>query len=100
MARNVRVGLIQTGIPRDVDLSNPDKATIERVREAMFAKHLPLIEEAARNKVNILGMQELFNGPYFCPAQDPGWYDFAEPCPGPTVERMQPIARQHGMVLV
>jgi N-carbamoylputrescine amidase len=100
MPRNVRVGLIQVGTPRDIDLSNPDRGTVDRVREAMFAKHLPLIEEAAQKKVQILGMQELFNGPYFCPAQHPGWYDFAEPCPGPTVERLQPIARQHSMALV
>jgi beta-ureidopropionase len=100
MPRNVRVGLIQAGTPRDLDLTSPDRAQIDRVREAMFAKHLPFIEEAAQKKVQILGLQELFNGPYFCPAQDPRWYDFAEPVPGPTTERLQPIARQHQMALV
>jgi N-carbamoylputrescine amidase len=28
--------------------------------------------------VQILGLQEVFNGPYFCPSQDAHWYDIAE----------------------
>jgi beta-ureidopropionase len=98
--RNVRVGLIQAGTPQDLDLSAPDAATIAKVRDAMYQKHLPFIEQAAEKKVQILGLQELFNGPYFCPAQDRRWYDFAEPCPGPTVEALQPLARKHSMAMV
>ena len=44
--------------------------------------HLPLIEEAGKRGVQILGLQEVFNGPYFCPSQDALWYDIAEPVPG------------------
>ena len=44
--------------------------------------------------------QEIFNGPYFCPSQDRRWYDAAEAVPGPTVERLQPIAKKYGMALV
>ena len=36
----------------------------------MFDKHLPLIEEAAKKKVQMLCLQELFNGPYFCAEQE------------------------------
>ena len=36
--------------------------------------------------MQILGLQEVFNGPYFCPSQDAHWYDLAEPVPGPTTE--------------
>jgi N-carbamoylputrescine amidase len=50
--------------------------------------------------VQILCLQEIFNGPYFCPAQTPDWYDAAEPVPGPTVERLQKFAKQHQMAVV
>jgi len=66
----------------------------------MFQKHLPYIEEAGRKRVQILGLQEIFSGPYFCPSQDKRWYAAAEPVPGPTVERLQPIARKYQMAMV
>ncbi len=47
-----------------------------------------------------MGLQEIFNGPYFCPSQDTRWYEAAEAVPGPTVERLAPIARKHEMVIV
>ena len=48
-------------------------------------KHLPH-REAGKKGVQILGLQEIFNGPYFCPWQDAKWYDAAEAVPGPTTE--------------
>jgi N-carbamoylputrescine amidase len=66
----------------------------------MFEKHLPLIHDAGQKGVSILGLQEIFNGPYFCPSQDKRWYQAAEPVPGPTVERLQPIAKKYGMAMV
>ncbi len=66
----------------------------------MLDKHLPLIEEAGKKGVQILCLQEIFNGPYFCPSQDTRWYDAAEPVPGPTVEQLQGIAKKYGMVMV
>ena len=38
--------------------------------------------------MQILCLQEIFNGPYFCPSQDKRWYEAAEPVPGPTTELM------------
>jgi N-carbamoylputrescine amidase len=67
----------------------------------MIEKHLPLIEEAADQGVRILCLQELFYGPYFCAEQDTRWYDLVEPVPdGPTVRRMQELAKRHEMVLI
>jgi N-carbamoylputrescine amidase len=94
MSRKVTVGLIQASTP--FDPSWP----IERIKETSVEKHLPLIEEAGRRGVQMLGLQEIFNGPYFCPSQDARWYDAAEPVPGPTTERMQVLARKHQMVIV
>jgi N-carbamoylputrescine amidase len=50
--------------------------------------------------VQILCLQEIFNGPYFCPSQDKRWYAAAEPIPGPTTELMQGYARKYEMVMV
>jgi beta-ureidopropionase len=95
MPRKVVCGLIQCATPK----FEPD-APVGQVRDAMFEKHLPFIEEAGKKGVQILGLQEVFNGPYFCPSQDPRWYDLAEEVPGPTVERLSKYAEKHRMTLV
>src|SRR6185437_6500075 len=49
----------------------------------------------------ILGLQELFYGPYFCAEQQTRWYEMTERVPdGPTVARMQKLAKRHHMVIV
>jgi N-carbamoylputrescine amidase len=95
MSRTVLGGLIQCSNP----INDPD-AGVSEIRKAMFEKHLPLIEEAGRMGVQILCLQEVFNGPYFCPSQDPKWYDLAEPMPGPTVEALSGYAKKYGMVMI
>ncbi|MDO8364463.1 MAG: nitrilase-related carbon-nitrogen hydrolase [Actinomycetota bacterium] len=95
MTRIVRGGLIQAS-----NVINDANAPIDRVRQAMFDKHLPLIEEAGRRGVQILGLQEMFNGPYFCPSQDSRWCDLAEPVPGPTTERLAVLAKKYAMAMV
>lgn len=79
---------------------NDESASVADIQEAMFQKHLPLIHEAGKRGVQILCLQEIFNGPYFCPSQDRRWYDAAEAVPGPTVERLAAIAKQYGMAMV
>ncbi len=67
----------------------------------MIAAHLPLIEEAGKQKVQVLCFQEVFSQPYFCPSQDAKWYGAAEAIPdGPTVKLMQELAKKHSMVIV
>ncbi len=95
MARKVVGGLIQMSNP-----VNDANASVETIRKAMEEKHLPLIEEAGKKGVQILGLQEIFNGPYFCPSQDEKWCDIAETVPGPTVERMSKIAAKYKMAMV
>ena len=87
MSRIVKCGLIQASNP-----INDEARPVAEIQAAMFEKHLPMIEEAGKRGVQILCLQEIFNGPYFCPSQQQRWYDAAEPVPGPTVERLQPIA--------
>jgi N-carbamoylputrescine amidase len=59
-----------------------------------------MIHKAGEQGVKILGLQEIFNGPYFCPSKDKRWYDAAEAVPGPTVEKLQPIAKKYGMAMI
>lgn len=63
-------------------------------------KHVQMIEEAAKQGAQIVGLQEIFHGPYFCAEQDPKWYATAEPEDGPTVTRMREVAKRLGIVLV
>ena len=96
MARNVVGGLIQCSNP-----INDPAASVADIRDAMFDKHLPFIEDAGKKGVQILGLQEIFNGPYFCPSQDAKWYDLAEEIPGgPTIQRLTVYAKKYRMVLV
>ena len=95
MPEIVRCGLIQCS-----NAQNDVTRSVAEIKEAMFQKHLPYIEAAGAKGVQILGLQEIFNGPYFCPSQDGRWYEAAESVPGPTVERLQPIAKKHNMAMV
>jgi len=95
MARTVRGGLIQ--VKADVPLDG----TTDDVKRRMIDKHMPLVEEAGRQGVQLLCLQELFYGPYFCAEQEKRWYDLTERIPdGPTTKMMQEVARRLGMVIV
>jgi beta-ureidopropionase len=96
MARKVIGGLIQMSNP-----INDASASVQTIRDAMFEKHLPLIEEAGKRGTQLLCLQEIFNGPYFCPSQDSKWCDLAEPIPGSTtVERLSAYAKKYQMAMV
>jgi len=95
MGKTVKCGLIQC-----INPVNGESASLEEVREASESKHVRFIEEAGKRGVQVLCLQELFNGPYYPPSQDPKWYGMAEPVPGPTTERMAALARKHSMVMV
>lgn len=95
MARIVRCGLIQA--KNEV---HPDRPVAE-VKQAMIDKHVKLVEEAAAKGVQILCLQEIFYGPYFCAEQTVKWYDTAEQIPeGPTTQLFSQLAKKHKMVIV
>ena len=95
MARKVKVGLIQMATKA------PAEASCEEHRKAMLDAHAKYIEEAGKKGVNMLCMQEVFTGPYFCPSQDIKWYGLTEKIPdGPTTKLMQEYAKKFGMVLI
>jgi N-carbamoylputrescine amidase len=91
----LRTGLIQMGLKGDTAMSPAE------IRERMIAAHLPMIEDAGRQGVQVLCFQEVFTQPYFCPSQDSKWYAAAEGIPdGPTTRLMQDLAKKHRMVIV
>ncbi|MBI4910850.1 MAG: acyltransferase [Acidobacteria bacterium] len=67
----------------------------------MVEKHLNYIAEAASDGAQIVCLQEIFYGPYFCAEQSTKWYDFTEQIPdGPTIRLMQEEAKRHGIAIV
>ena len=95
MPRIVKCGLIQATNACGTD------EKIETIREANIEKHLGYIDQAGQQGVQILCMQEIFTGPYFCAEQTTRWYDATEKIPdGPTTKLMQELAKKHKMVIV
>src|SRR5947209_3073319 len=69
MPRIVRGGLIQA------TLCEPTTSPIEKIKAAMIEKHVALIAQAAGRGAQVVCMQELFYGPYFCAEQETKCYD-------------------------
>jgi beta-ureidopropionase len=95
MPRVVRCSLIQAS-----NTGQPGQSPAE-VKQSMLDKHETYISQAAKAGSQIACLQEIFNGPYFCAEQQTRWYDSTEPIPdGPTIKRMQDLARHHKMALI
>lgn len=95
MPRIVRGGLIQCS------LSESSDKPIEIIKKSMLDKHIGFIEEAGKKGVQILCLQEIFYGPYFCAEQKTKWYQSVEKIPdGPTIKLMQQYAKKYQMVIV
>jgi beta-ureidopropionase len=95
MSKLVKCGLIQATHACSTTES------LDTIKQANIEKHIPLIEQAAKEGVQIICMQEIFTGPYFCAEQTTRWYDSTEHIPdGPTTKLMQELAKKHSMVIV
>ncbi|MFC1522598.1 nitrilase-related carbon-nitrogen hydrolase [Elusimicrobiota bacterium] len=95
MPRIVHSGLIQASCEW-----SHEKYSLKQIKKKMIDKHISLIEQAGKKGVQILCMQEIFTGPYFCAEQDTRWYETAEPIPGPTVNLMAKYAKKYKMVMI
>lgn len=95
MSRIVKSGLIQAHNIAPVD------APIDEIKKANIDNQMRLVEDAARQGVQILCFQEIFTTPYFPAEQNMRWYEAVEKVPdGPTVKLMQEVAKQYGMVVI
>ncbi|MDZ4818241.1 MAG: carbon-nitrogen hydrolase [Planctomycetota bacterium] len=64
------------------------------------AKALERIDAAAAAGAEVICLQELFAGLYFCQTEDHSQFDLAEPIPGPTSEALAAAAKKHNVVIV
>lgn len=95
MSRIVRCSLIQA------TNAAPASQPLEQIKKAMVDKHVTYIRQAAADGAQIICLQEIFYGPYFCAEQQTRWYDFTEPVPGgETLKLLQDLARQLRVAMV
>ena len=86
MSKILKVGLVQQA-------NTPDQS-------ANMRKSLDGIAACAARGAQLVVLQELHCGIYFCQAEDTAMFDLAQPVPGPETEIFSAAAREHGVVLV
>ena len=84
-----------------------DKLTIGLVqqscvenRDVNLAKSIESIRKASAMGAQLVALQELHAGLYFCQCEDPAYFDQAEAIPGPTTDIFSDVAKEFGVVLV
>ncbi|MBI1390872.1 MAG: acyltransferase [bacterium] len=68
--------------------------------QANLEKTLGWIERAAREDASVVCLQELFNMPYPCQAEEHKYFDWAEPIPGPSTEAVARVAKEHRLTVI
>src|SRR6201996_3253637 len=87
MAEIVRAGLVQQRWTGD--------------KESMIGAAVEPIRTAASAGAQVVCLQELFYGPYFCQVQDADYYSYTEAIPdGPTTRLLQEAAQTHHIVII
>ena len=69
-------------------------------REDNKARLAEKIGQLAKKGTELIVLQELHNGLYFCQIEDVNLFDQAEPIPGPSTEFFGQLAKQYGVVIV
>ena len=82
----MRIGLVQQANTADI------QGNVERLKAN--------IRRAASDGAELVVLQELHNGLYFCQTEDTRLFDLAEPVPGPSTETFGELAKELGIVLV
>jgi len=82
----MRIGLIQQANTAD--------------RHGNIARLQAAIRVCSAQGAELVVLQELHNGLYFCQTEDPANFDQAEPIPGPSTEAFGALAKELGVVLV
>lgn len=82
----MKVGLIQQHNTADI------KNNIARLENS--------IRKCAEQGAELIVLQELHNGLYFCQVEDVGVFDQAEPIPGPSTNKFGTLAKELGVVIV
>ncbi len=69
-------------------------------KAANLATSCNFIRKAAATGAQLVVLQELHAGPYFCQTEDTGCFDLAEPIPGPSSDLLGDVAKECGIVIV
>ncbi len=86
MAHTMKVAALQAAFGDDMGVNIK---TVER-----------LVRDAAKKGAQVILPPELFQGPYFCTAQEEKWFATAYPAAThPCVQAMQPLAKELGVVI-
>jgi N-carbamoylputrescine amidase len=83
---SLTVGLVQQACGEDYD--------------ANLSASVAGIRDAAAQGAQLVLLQELHTGVYFCQSEDADRFNQAEPVPGPTTDRLAALARELNVVLV
>ena len=59
-------------------------SSLETIKQTMIDKHVHLIAQAAERGAQVVCLQELFNGPYFCAEQSDRWYALTQQADVPS----------------
>ena len=84
--KQINVGIIQQHNTADI------KQNMQRLAES--------IKSLAQDGANLIVLQELHNGLYFCQTEDVDLFDLAESIPGPSTEFYGSLAKELGVVIV
>ncbi|MCB9017876.1 MAG: carbon-nitrogen hydrolase [Paludibacteraceae bacterium] len=82
----MKIGLVQQANGADL------RANIEKLKAN--------IRDCASRGAELVVLQELHNGLYFCQTENPDNFDLAETIPGPSTEEFGALAKELGVVLV
>lgn len=82
----MKVGIIQQANTANIQENK------ERLKES--------IRKVAQEGAELVVLQELHNGLYFCQTEDVDVFDQAEPIPGPSTEEFGALAKELGIVIV
>ncbi len=82
----LNVGIVQQSCSADLD--------------ANLEKSVTGIRKAAAEGAELVVLQELHRGLYFCQREDVAEFDQAETIPGPSTDRLGELARELGVVIV
>jgi len=79
-------------------------ALVQEINQGDVDQNLARIDlrvaEAAEQGAQLVLLQELHNGAYFCQHESADEFDRAEPIPGPSCDRLSALAKRHGVVLI
>lgn len=86
MRNNIKVAMIQYQCSKD--------------KNSNIKKAINSIRKASSNNAKIICLQELFNSEYFCYEINEKYFEYAEPIPGPSINKISKVAKELKVVVI